>query len=136
MKLDKPRKLVLLGILAATGLAVTSVTIEAGATGATTMYYACLAPAGTLSHVGTTKPTTTACKAPSKVISWNSVGPAGPAGAVGPAGPGSPQLSKTEIATQQWWKDPARGADYTVGSIPLGLTFRTCEDGFASPTQR
>ena len=49
----------------------------AGATGTNIVYYACLSSTGTLSHVGTTKPTTTICPAPSKVIFWNSQGPAG-----------------------------------------------------------
>jgi uncharacterized protein YjbI with pentapeptide repeats len=58
----------------------------AGASGTTTTYYACLSQSGALSRVGTAKPTPAACKAPSKVISWNSQGPAGPKGETGPKG--------------------------------------------------
>ena len=68
MKLSKSLKVVLVGVMAATGLAIGGVAITAGAT--STTYYACLASTGTLSHVGTTKPTTSVCKAPSKIISW------------------------------------------------------------------
>ena len=82
----------------------------AGAAGTNTVYYACLSSSGALSHVGTTKPTTEICKAPSKVISWNSQGPAGakgpagatgargPAGAQGPAGPGQVTNLHTDVA--------------------------------------
>ena len=118
MKFTKSLKVILVGIMAGTGLAIGGVAITAAAT--STTYYACLASAGTLSHVGTTKPSTTLCKSPSKIISWNSTGPAGPAG---PQGPGSPQLSKAEIAQQQWWKDPARSATYTVGNGPVAAAF-------------
>ena len=85
MQLTQPLKVVLVGVVAATGLAVGGVTIDAGAT--STTYFACLTTAGTLIHVETTKPSATACKSPSKIISWSSQGAVGPQGATGAAGP-------------------------------------------------
>jgi Phage Tail Collar Domain len=84
MRLTNSLKVVLVGGVVATGLAIGGVAINAGAT--STTYYACLASAGTLSHVGTTKPSTTVCKSPSKVISWDSQGPVGPQGPAGATG--------------------------------------------------
>ena len=118
MKLTKSLKVVLVGVMAATGLAIGGVAMTAGAT--STTYYACLASAGTLSHVGTTKPTTAKCPPPNKIISWNSTGPAG---RTGPQGPGTPQLSKAQIAQMQWWKDPARSTTYAVGAYPIAAAF-------------
>lgn len=88
----------------------------AGASGTNTVYYACLSSTGTLSHVGTTKPTATVCKAPSKVISWNSQGPTGPKG---PAGPGP--------KTYNWTVSVPAGSSstkYVVGTtdLPSGST--------------
>ena len=104
-KLTKSLKVVLVGVVVATGLAIGGVAINAGAT--STTYYACLASAGTLSHVGTTKPTTTVCKASSKIISWNSQGaaglqgPAGATGSTGAQGPqGSPGYTNYDLAQQ------------------------------------
>jgi len=91
----KPRStasLFVVGVVVLVTLSVAAVAVNAGATGTTTTYFACLASTGTLSHVGTTKPSVTECTSPSKVISWNSLGgigpqgPAGPTGGQGPAG--------------------------------------------------
>ena len=72
---------IMIGALLAGGLV-----FGLGASGstATKTYFACVTK-GTLSKVGTTQPT---CAAPSKLISWNSVGPQGPPGPPGPPGQG------------------------------------------------
>jgi Collagen triple helix repeat (20 copies) len=88
MKLTKSLKGVLVGVMAATGLTIGGMAITAGAS--STAYYACLASAGTLSHVGTTKPATAQCHSPSKIISWNSQGAAGVPGSNGATGPQGP----------------------------------------------
>ena len=88
LKLRSSRLIAVMALVAAflLGTATYGAVEMAGATGTTTVYYACLSSTGTLSHVGTTKPTTTICKTPSKVISWNSQGPAGPKGVPGTNG--------------------------------------------------
>lgn len=91
----------------------------AGATGTNTVYYACLSSTGVLSHVGTTKPTATLCKAPSTVISWNSQGPIGPVGPKGPVGPG--------ITTYNWSATVPAASTTTVyypgaTNLPSGST--------------
>lgn len=108
----------------------------AGASGTNTVYYACLSSTGTLSHVGTTKPTTTICKTPSKVISWNSQGPTGPKG---PAGPGPetynwtvnvPAVSSTTSYVVGTTNLP-RGSTVTVTSASLTGNFGTCVFGWS-----
>jgi len=64
---------IVIGALLAGGLAFG---VAASATTPSTTYYACLA-GGSLSKVGTVKPT---CTLPAKLISWNSTGPQGPPG--------------------------------------------------------
>ena len=71
----------LVGVVAiATGI---DSAVNAGASGTSVTYYACLT-AGTLSKVGKVAPSCTATG--SKMISWDSVGPAGATGTAGPAG--------------------------------------------------
>lgn len=82
-----PRSVVLVaaGVLAGGIMAAgATVAIEAGATGTSTTYYACLSSKGALSKVGTVSPTT--CSSTSTAISWNSQGPPGIQGVQGPAG--------------------------------------------------
>jgi hypothetical protein len=73
---------------AAFGAAVTGgiLTATAGATGTSTVYYACLS-GGQLTKVGATAPT---CTAPATRISWDQTGPAGPAGNTILSGRGAP----------------------------------------------
>ncbi len=74
-----------LGAFLAGGVLVGGFTLAMGVahgTGNTTTYYACL-KVGTLSHVGTTSPTSCAAK---HIISWNSQGPQGLQGPQGPPG--------------------------------------------------
>jgi hypothetical protein len=85
----KPRNtasLFVVGVVGLVTLSVAAVAADAGATGTTTTYFACLASTGTLSHVGTTRPSATECKSPSEVISWDSLGAVGPQGPAGPTG--------------------------------------------------
>ena len=103
-------------------MSVAAVAVDAGATGTTNTYCACLASTGTLSHVGTTKPSATECKSPSKVISWNSqggIGPQGPAGATGgqgPAGATGPQgpAGATGITGAQGTQGPPGYTNYDL----------------------
>lgn len=76
------RKCITIGVSVLAGMALmaTGSIVLAGASGSSTTYYACLSK-GALSKVGTVSPT---CAPPSKVISWNSVGPQGPPGVAAP----------------------------------------------------
>lgn len=90
MKTAKALRFVVVAAIAVPALAVGGFAVNVAASGTTTTYYACLSSTGTLSQVGTTKPTKAVCKAPSTVISWNSQGPTGPAGATGATGAAGP----------------------------------------------
>lgn len=97
-----PRSIVLVavGVIAGAIIATgTTVAIEAGATGASTTYYACLSARGALSKVGTATPTT--CSNSSPVISWNSVGPQGEPGVPGAQGPGALSTFTNFISTSK-----------------------------------
>ncbi len=52
-------------------------------------------------------------------------GPTGAAGATGARGPaGRPnRISNGQIALEQWWQDPGRGASFPVGPIPFDVAF-------------
>lgn len=140
MKLGKSIKVVLVSVMAATGLTIGGMAITAGAT--STIYYACLASAGTLSHVGTTKPSTAVCKSPSKVISWDSqgaVGPQGPAGATGAAGAqgpqGAPGYTNYDLAQQNGFEGslPQWLASLVGPQGPTGATGATGPAGSTGP---
>ncbi len=81
MNLSKSLKLVVAAVLVIATLSLGAAALTAGASGATTTYYACLkTKAGTLSKVGTVAPN---CANGSQVISWGAQGAAGPPGADG-----------------------------------------------------
>ena len=136
MKLTKSLKVIVTAVMVAAGLAIGGVAINAGAT--STTYYACLASAGTLSHVGTTKPSTTVCKSPSTVISWDSqgaVGLQGPAGATGPTGAqglqGAPGYTNYDLAQQNGFEGslPQWLASLVGPQGPTGATGSTGSTG-------
>jgi len=88
MRLPRMLRLVTATLIAVSALgAGLTFAVDAGATGSSTTYYACL-KGGKLTAVGTTPPT---CSSSSTQISWNSEGAQGATGAAGPQGPAGPQ---------------------------------------------
>jgi hypothetical protein len=83
VKLDKTLKIVIVTAIVAAGLTVgATAAVDAGASGSSVTYYACL-KSGKLTDVGTSSPT---CKSGAALISWSSQGPQGLPGANGTDG--------------------------------------------------
>ena len=129
-----PRGIVLLavGVLAGATLATgATVAIEAGASGTSTNYYACLSTKGALSKVGLTSPTT--CPKTSTVINWDSQGPQGIQGVQGLQGPAgtssgptnytwSGTIPTSNISTSQRATWLVAGSSIPAGSLIVGVS--------------
>jgi hypothetical protein len=119
----KMTRLMLAGLSGAVVASGLTLGVQALATGTSATYYACL-KAGILSKVGTTTPT---CGKGSKVISWNSQGPAGPKGQKGSTGPSGQGPSYYAVAPAagypadpHYGQDDANYSDVDSVSVPAG----------------